>query len=90
MPLDEVAADGLEARSERAQPTMEIAASATALSRRERQIAQLVAEGLTNKEIAAKLVLSERTAETHVQNILNKLGFRSRSEVAAWVTSSTG
>ncbi|HEV2446284.1 MAG TPA: LuxR C-terminal-related transcriptional regulator [Candidatus Sulfopaludibacter sp.] len=54
------------------------------LTGREQQVAALVAEGLTNREIAAALVVTERTAETHVQNILNKLGVSSRAQVAAW------
>lgn len=54
------------------------------LTSREREVAALVAGGLTNREIAAALVVTERTAETHVQNILNKLGFSSRAQVAAW------
>ncbi|SQD95870.1 MULTISPECIES: LuxR C-terminal-related transcriptional regulator [unclassified Parafrankia] len=55
------------------------------LTKRERQVADLVARGLSNKEIAAALVISPRTAETHVQQILNKLGFTSRSRIAAWI-----
>ncbi|MBB5158942.1 ATP-binding protein [Saccharopolyspora phatthalungensis] len=54
------------------------------LTRREREVADLVAQGHSNKEIAAALVISLRTAETHVENILRKLGFTSRSQVAAW------
>jgi predicted ATPase/DNA-binding CsgD family transcriptional regulator len=54
------------------------------LTTREQEVAALVARGLTNREIAAALVVTERTAETHVQNILNKLGFGSRAQVAAW------
>ena len=61
-----------------------LAGSQTRLSRREREIAGHVAAGLTNREIAERLVLSERTVETHVQHILTKLGFRSRTQVAAW------
>lgn len=57
----------------------------TALTRRERQIAELVADGLSNKEIALRLVISPRTAESHVEHILNKLGFNSRAQIAAWV-----
>ena len=56
-----------------------------ALSRRETEVATLVAEGLTNRQIAERLVVSERTAENHVQHILTKLGFTTRSQVAAWV-----
>lgn len=54
------------------------------LTAREREVAALVALGLTNRDIAARLVVTERTAETHVQNILNKLGFTSRAQIAAW------
>ncbi|MFD1815877.1 ATP-binding protein [Rhodococcus gannanensis] len=55
------------------------------LTRRERQIADLVAEGLTNRAIAERLVISPRTVEGHVEHALTKLGFRSRSQIAAWV-----
>ncbi|GAA2747291.1 ATP-binding protein [Kitasatospora cinereorecta] len=54
------------------------------LTPRERQVAELLAEGLSNKEIAARLVVSTRTAETHVDHILSKLGLTSRAQVAAW------
>ena len=56
----------------------------TTLTRREREVTELVAHGRSNKEIAEALVISQRTAETHVQNILTKLGFTSRTQVAAW------
>ncbi|GCD88028.1 LuxR C-terminal-related transcriptional regulator [Nocardioides sp. LS1] len=55
------------------------------LTRRQREIAALVAEGLSNREIAARLVISQRTAEAHVENILTKLGFTSRAQIASWV-----
>lgn len=58
------------------------------LTRREREIAELVAEGLTNREIARRLFISERTAEGHVEQIRNKLGFSSRSQVASWATQN--
>ena len=58
------------------------------LSRRERQVVELVAEGLTNREIALRLVVSERTAEYHVEQIRNKLGIHSRREVASWFQES--
>ena len=61
-----------------------LAGSQTRLSRREREIADHVAAGLSNREIAERLVLSERTVESHVQHILTKLGFRSRTQIAAW------
>jgi predicted ATPase/DNA-binding CsgD family transcriptional regulator len=54
------------------------------LTRRERDVAALVAQGQTNREIASRLVISERTADTHLQNILSKLGFSSRAQIAAW------
>ena len=57
------------------------------LSRREREVAVLVAQGLTNRQIAARLFISERTAESHVEQIRGKLGFHSRSQIAAWVTA---
>ena len=58
------------------------------LSPRERQVAALVALGLSNREIAARLVISERTAQNHVQHILDKLGFANRAQIAAWTVSS--
>jgi DNA-binding NarL/FixJ family response regulator len=54
------------------------------LTSRELDVASLVAEGLTNRQIAERLVISERTAQNHVQHILTKLGFASRSQIAAW------
>ncbi len=57
-------------------------ASAGALSAREQEIAQLVAAGQTNAEIAAALYLSPRTVDHHVSNILAKLGYRSRVQIA--------
>ncbi|WP_067816727.1 helix-turn-helix transcriptional regulator [Nocardia inohanensis] len=57
------------------------------LSEREWQVALLVAAGATNRAIARELVISERTAQNHVQHILTKLGFGTRSRIAAWVTA---
>ncbi|HLJ81135.1 MAG TPA: LuxR C-terminal-related transcriptional regulator, partial [Ktedonobacterales bacterium] len=54
------------------------------LTAREREVARLVARGMSNRNIAGDLVLSERTVETHVTNILLKLGFTSRAQIAAW------
>jgi DNA-binding CsgD family transcriptional regulator len=56
------------------------------LTRREQQISELVAQGLSNRDTAARLVISQRTAEAHVEHILTKLGFNSRAQIAAWVT----
>ncbi len=54
------------------------------LTAREREVAVLIAQGKTSREIAERLVVSERTAEVHVSNILGKLGFTSRAQIAAW------
>jgi DNA-binding NarL/FixJ family response regulator len=48
----------------------------------------LVAEGLSNKQIGARLFISERTVDSHVRSILNKLGFNSRAQIASWMASS--
>ena len=56
------------------------------LSRREHEVAQLLASGLSNKEIAERLYLSERTVDNHVHHILAKLGFDSRVQIATWVS----
>lgn len=55
-----------------------------AISRRQAQVAALVAEGLTNAQIASRLHIAERTAEWHVEELRNRLGFSSRAQVAAW------
>jgi pimeloyl-ACP methyl ester carboxylesterase/DNA-binding CsgD family transcriptional regulator len=57
------------------------------LSARELEVAALVAEGLTNQQIGQRLFIAPRTAETHLENIRQKLGFRSKAQVAAWVIS---
>ncbi len=54
------------------------------LTVREREIASLVSDGLSNREFAERLVISEGTVEVHVKHILGKLDFKSRSQVAAW------
>jgi non-specific serine/threonine protein kinase len=59
-------------------------ASSDTLTAREREIAGLVADGLSNRDIAEKLVISEGTVEVHVKHILGKLGFSSRAQVAGW------
>ncbi|MEQ7008575.1 LuxR C-terminal-related transcriptional regulator [Actinopolymorpha sp. B17G11] len=56
------------------------------LTKREQEVADLIARGQSNKEIANTLVISQRTAETHVENILMKLGLRSRTQVVTWLT----
>jgi len=56
------------------------------LSRRELEVARLVAEGLTNREIATRLFLSERTVDGHLEHVREKLGFNTRTQIATWVT----
>jgi len=72
---------------EKAQTTTQAAraTSAVDLSRRERDVAQLLAQGLSNRAIGERLYLSERTIDNHVHHILDKLGFDSRVQVAAWI-----
>ena len=55
------------------------------LTRREEEVAALLARGLSNRQIASKLSISEHTAATHVRAILKKLGLRSRAQVGAWL-----
>jgi DNA-binding CsgD family transcriptional regulator len=59
------------------------------LTRREREVALLVAQGLSNRQIAAASHIGERTVESHVQHILDKLGFNNRTQVAAWVATDS-
>ena len=59
-------------------------AADTPLTARELEVAQLLARGRTNRQIADELVIAERTASTHVTHILSKLGFSTRSQVAVW------
>jgi len=58
------------------------------LGKREADVARLVADGLSNKQIGARLFISERTVDSHVRSILNKLGFSSRAQIAGWMASS--
>jgi non-specific serine/threonine protein kinase len=80
LPLEEALALGLDDRREDGQR----AGRSSVLTRRESEVAELVARGLTNREIAGQLYLSIRTVEVHVDHILSKLGFRTRTQLAAW------
>ncbi|MGW7448408.1 ATP-binding protein [Kitasatospora sp. NPDC054795] len=66
------------------------AAGVPGLTKRESQVAELVAEGLTNKDIAERLTIAQRTAENHVERILGKLGFASRTQLAVWTYEQRG
>ncbi|WP_405595287.1 ATP-binding protein [Streptomyces sp. NBC_01092] len=59
------------------------------LTRRESEVAELVAQGLANQQIADRLVIARRTAEGHVERVLRKLGFSNRSQIAAWVAAQS-
>lgn len=85
-----------EARAMNMQPAVEralrlapVAPPGNGLTKRELEVAALIAEGRSNREIAQRLVISEGTAEVHVKRILSKLGFRSRAQVAVWVVEFT-
>lgn len=65
----------------------QLAPTPAVLSPRETEVARLVADGSSNRDIAARLVISDRTAQNHVQHILTKLGFTNRSQIASWVTA---
>jgi DNA-binding NarL/FixJ family response regulator len=93
MSLDEVVAYALaaeHAESGPARPSEKKAdPSRSPLTPREGEVAVLIARGLSNREIAEALFITPRTADTHVMNILTKLGLHSRARVAAW-TSERG
>ncbi|WP_035844372.1 helix-turn-helix transcriptional regulator [Kitasatospora azatica] len=71
-------------QQDRPGPVPQSATAETTLTPREEEIAELLADGLSNKDIADRLVIAPRTAETHVAHILSKLGLTSRAQVAAW------
>ena len=81
-------ADAVQRSADRAIRALGMTAfTTTELSSREHEVARLVTKGLTNREIARELVISERTAQNHVQHVLTKLGFRTRSQIAAWMST---
>ena len=94
---DEFASIGMEGFAERARGELlatgekvrkRTVAMRDELTAQERQIAGLALEGLSNPEIAARLFLSRRTVEWHLRNVFNKLGIRSRQDLAQALTSS--
>jgi DNA-binding CsgD family transcriptional regulator len=60
--------------------------SSVVLTPREKEVAALVGRGLTNRQIATELSISEHTAATHVRRILKNLGLQSRAEIGSWLT----
>jgi predicted ATPase/DNA-binding CsgD family transcriptional regulator len=89
-PLDEVIEDALAGAARRSplEPRRPGGAAAVdALTPREREVAALVAQGLSNRQIAEALVIAKQTADRHVSNILAKLGFASRAQVGAWLVA---
>ena len=81
--------DGVAFATERAQPPGPAPADRTGpravLTCRQLEIARLVADDLSNRQIAARLFLSERTVETHITNMLNRLGLGSRVQLTRWL-----
>jgi DNA-binding NarL/FixJ family response regulator len=63
-------------------------ADVSPLAKRELEVARLIAEGMSNKQIGARLFISEATVASHVRHIMDKLGFSSRSQIAVWVASA--
>jgi len=70
--------------------TRRMAAPTATLTRREREIAELVASGLSNREIAARLFISKRTVDAHVEHIFGKLEISSRVQLTLWLQSAEG
>lgn len=79
MTLEELVAYATEAEAEPDDSGL------TVLTRRELEVARLVAAGLSNRDIASDLTISQRTVETHVEHILSKLALENRTKVAAWI-----
>jgi non-specific serine/threonine protein kinase len=89
MTRDEVVDYALEVRtSATRRPTPETPPADGPLSRREMEVAELVADGATNAQVAARLFISERTVESHLASIFNKLGADSRLQVARWFATT--
>ena len=85
MTIDEGVAFAVEDKPARKPVTPVKSASDTELTPRQLEIARLIADDLTNRQIADRLFLSERTVETHITNMLNKLGLNSRVQLSRWI-----
>ncbi len=84
LPLDEAIASALASPAPAGSQSVRADTVPGPLTPRQREVAALIARGLTNRQIAATLFIAERTADTHVAHILASLGLHSRAEVAAW------
>jgi predicted ATPase/DNA-binding CsgD family transcriptional regulator len=86
LPLDEAILDAL---SPGELPSAKLGDVASALTKREKQVAALIAGGLTNRQIADDLIVAEGTVANHVVHILTKLGYNSRSQIAVWAANNS-
>jgi DNA-binding CsgD family transcriptional regulator len=84
--LDQACSLALELLQTESAPNDSDALLRGVLTQREAQVAALVARGFSNREIARTLTIAERTATSHVEHVLSKLGFHSRAQIATWVT----
>jgi DNA-binding CsgD family transcriptional regulator len=87
MTIEEAVAFAVEERLP-ARPVAARSEPKTPLTRRELEVARLIADELSSREIASKLFISERTVETHVTHIFNKLGLSSRTQLTRWLASA--
>jgi non-specific serine/threonine protein kinase len=87
-PVDEAVAFATSVAQRVRGPAGQLPRRTDPLTTREREVAALISEGLSNREIAARLHISQRTAEAHVQHILNKLGLHSRTQIAVRIVDS--
>lgn len=86
--FDEYAALALNEPEKHSRQTVSAAENHSTLTQRELQVAELVSRGMSNKQIAAALVISQRTAESHLEHILVKLGFSKRTQIGTWFVSN--
>jgi non-specific serine/threonine protein kinase len=80
--------DGLAEGKENTRDMPATPAPASPLTQRQHEVALLVGQGLTNRQIADRLVITERTAAAHIEHILDKLGFTSRTQIGVWVAGN--
>lgn len=86
MTIDQTLAFAVDDRLPTVQPAVKVETEGEIrLTKRELEVARLIADEMTTRDIAARLFISERTVEAHVTNMLNKLGLNSRVEIARWL-----